>query len=172
MSNLNLKNLLYVTQNTYKKKNSWVRNNVALLIKRWRKENPYRVIDYSKVKQFYDNQPQGIDLSKVKVGKYVVKFTEDYTVKGERWCEYHINFSSGTGMFRVKEWNDKYKFWRLEDYRYDYGNFSLDEDDINMYRFATKQEIEEFKIARKNYKSKKKEIEIKQKELSKLYSEL
>ena len=36
----------------------------------------------------------------------------------------------------------------------------------------TKEEIEEFKIARKNYKQKKKEIEVLQKQITKLYKQL
>ena len=148
--------ILRVTKNTYKRKNSWVRNQVALLIRKIRKEKPYKIQDYSKAKQFYENQPEPIDFSKVSTGKYVVKHTEEYAVKGKRWCEYYINFTSGTGVFKVGEWNDKWGYFRLEDYRGDYGTYSLDmEDDRKVFRFATKEETEQFKIARKNYKQKK-----------------
>ena len=165
--------ILRVTKSTYKRKNSWVRNQVALLIRKIRKEKPYRVIDYSKAKQFYENQPEPIDFNQVSTGKYVVKHTEEYAVKGKRWCEYYINFTSGLGVFKVGEWNDKWGYFRLEDYRGDYGTYSLDmEDDRKVFRFATKEEIEQFKIARKNYKQKKKEIDTLQKQISKLYKEL
>ena len=165
--------LLKLAKNTYKRKNSWVRNQVALLIRKIRKEKPYKVIDYSKAKEFYENQPEPIDFSKVSTGKYVVKHTEEYAVKGKRWCEYYINFTSGLGVFKVGEWNDKWGYFRLEDYRGDYGTYSLDmEDDRKVFRFATKEEMEQFKIARKNYKQKKKEIEALQKQISKLYKEL
>jgi hypothetical protein len=165
MSNLNLKNLLYVTKSTYKKKNSWVRNQVALLIKRWRKENPYKIVDYSKAKALYENTIP-IDLSKVKVGSYVVKYSEDCPVKGKRWCEYYVNFSSGIGIFKVTALNN------LVSYRGESSYRSLNEEWSRSFRFATKEEIEEFKIARKNYKQKKKEIEVLQKQISKLYKEL
>lgn len=165
MSNLNLKNLLYVTKKVYKKKNSWVRNNVALLIKRWRKENPYQVIDYSKAKALYENTVP-IDLSKVRVGSYVVKYSEDCPVKGERWCEYYVNFSSGTGVFKVTALNN------LVNYRGESSYRSLNEEWSRSFRFATKEEIEEFKISQKNYKQKKKEIKDLQKQISKLYKEL
>ena len=170
--NLSIKHLLSGTKHQYKRKNSWVRNQVALLIRKIRKEKPYKIQDYSKAKEFYENQPEPIDFSKVSTGKYVVKFTEEYAVKGKRWCEYYINFTSGLGVFKVGEWNDKWGYFRLEDYRGDYGTYSLDIEDSIMFRFATKEEIQEFKIARKNYKQKKKEIEVLQKQISKLYKEL
>ena len=108
--------ILRVTKSTYKRKNSWVRNQVALLIRKIRKEKPYKIQYYSKAKKFYETQPEGIDISKVKPGNYVVKFTEEYAVKGKRWCEYYINFTSGLGVFKVGEWNDKWGYFRLEDY--------------------------------------------------------
>ena len=170
---IDVSELIGRVKHNYKRKNSWVRNQVALLIRKIRKEKPYKIQDYSKAKQFYENQPEPIDFSKVSTGKYVVKYTEEYAVKGKRWCEYYINFTSGLGLFKVGEWNDKWGYFRLEDYRGDYGTYSLDmEDDRKVFRFATKEEIEQFKIARKNYKQKKKEIAFLQKQISKLYKEL
>ena len=164
---------LRVMKNNYKRKNSWVRNQVALLIRKIRKEKPYKVQDYSKAKQFYENQPKGIDFSKVKEGSYVVKFTEEYAVKGKRWCEYYINFTSGTGVFKVGKWDDKWGYFRLEDYRGEDGIYSLDmEDDRKVFRFATKEEIKDFKNRQKEYKQKKDLIAKKQEEISKLYREL
>ena len=170
--NLSIKHLLSGTKHQYKRKNSWVRNQVAQLIKKIRKVRPYKIVDYSKAKQFFESQPEPIDFSKVSTGKYVVKHTEEYAVKGKRWCEYYINFTSGTGVFKVGKWNDKFESFRLEDYKDGYGYCSLDTEDSIMFRFATKEEIEQFKIARKNYKQKKKEIEVLQKQISKLYKEL
>ena len=165
--------ILKVTKHFYTRKNSWVRNHVAILIRNIRKVKPYQVIDYSKAKEFYENQPEPIDFSKVSTGKYVVKFTEGYATKGKRWCEYYVNFSSGTGVFKVGEWNDKWGYFRLENYRGDSGTYSLDmEDDRKVFRFATKEEIEEFKIAGKNYKAKRKEIYKLQKQITKLYKQL
>ena len=43
---------------------------------------------------------------------------------------------------------------------------------MDLKDYGTKEEIEQFKIARKNYKQKKKEIEALQKQISKLYKEL
>ena len=166
--NLSIKHLLSGTKHQYKIKNSWVRNQVALLIRKIRKEKPYKIQDYSKAKGLYDSR-EPIDLSKVKVGSYVVKYSEDCPVKGERWCEYYINFSSGTGVFKVRAL-DKYK--DLVDYRGESSYRSFNEDWIRCFRFATKEEIEQFKIARKNYKQKKKEIDTLQKQITKLYKEL
>lgn len=160
---------LLVIKNTYKRKNSWVRNQVALLIRKIRKEKPYKIRDYSKAKQFYENQPKGIDFSKVKEGSYVVKFTEEYAVKGKRWCEYHMNFDRGLGIYKV---NNKYPdFFSLVDYKDDV-TFALHEYHVAMFRFATKEEIQEFKNRRKEYKAKRKEIDKLQEQISKLYKEL
>ena len=160
------------TQTNYKRKNSWVRNQVALLIRKIRKEKPYKVIDYSKAKKFYETQPEGIDISKVKPGNYVVKFTEEYAVKGKRYCEYYINFTSGLDIFEVGKWNEKYESFALVDSKDRWGIYSLDEKDSVMFRFATKEEIQEFKNRRKEYKQKKKEIESLQKQITKLYKGL
>jgi hypothetical protein len=170
--NIDAEIILRVTKNNYKRKNSWVRNQVALLIRKIRKEKPYKVIDYSKAKQFFENQPAPIDFSKLSTKKYVVKHSNQYAIKGKRWCEYYINFTLGLGLFKVGEWNDKWEYFRLEDYKGDYGNFSIDERESIMFRFATKEEIQEFKNRRKEYKAKKKEIEALQKQISKLYKEL
>ena len=137
-----------------------------------RKEKPYKIQDYSKAKELYDNQPEPIDFSKVSTGKYVVKFTEEYAVKGKRWCEYYINFTSGLDIFEVGKWNEKYESFTLIDSKDRWGIYSLDKEDSIMFRFATKEEIEQFKIARKNYKQKKKEIDTLQKQITKLYKEL
>jgi hypothetical protein len=169
---IDLSELVGRTKHVYKRKNSWVRSQVALLIRKIRKEKPYKIQDYSKAKQFYENQPEPIDFSKVSTGKYVVKHTEEYAVKGKRWCEYYINFTSGLEVFKVGKWNDKFESFRLEDYKDGYGYCSLDIEDSIMFRFATKEEIEQFKIARKNYKQKKKEINTLQKQITKLYKEL
>ena len=165
---IDVSELIGRVKHNYKRKNSWVRNQVTLLIRKIRKEKPYKIQDYSKAKELYDSR-EPIDLSKVKVGSYVVKYSEDCPVKGERWCEYYINFSSGTGVFKVRAL-DKYK--DLVDYRGESSYRSFNEDWIRCFRFATKEEIEQFKIARKNYKQKKKEIDTLQKQISKLYKEL
>ena len=170
---IDVSELIGRVKHNYKRKNSWVRNQVALLIRKIRKEKPYKIQDYSKAKQFYENQPEPIDFSKVSTGSYVVKFTEGYATKGKRWCEYYVNFSSGTGVFKVGEWNDKWGYFRLENYRGDSGTYSLDmEDDRKVFRFATEDEIEQFKIAGKNYKAKRKEIYKLQKQITKLYKQL
>ena len=165
---IDVSELIGRVKHNYKRKNSWVRNKVALLIRNIRKVKPYQIIDYSKAKALYENTIP-IDLSKVRVGSYVVKYSEDCPVKGKRWCEYHINFSSGTGVFKVVSLD---KYTDLVSYRGESSYRSLNEEWSRSFRFATKEEIEEFKISRKNYKQKKKEIEVLQKQISKLYKEL
>ena len=170
---IDVSELIGRVKHNYKRKNSWVRSQVALLIRKIRKVRPYKIQDYSKAKEIYENQPEPIDFSKVSTGKYVVKHTEEYATKGKRWCEYYINFTSGLGVFKVGEWNDKWGYFRLEDYRGDYGTYSLDmEDDRKVFRFATKEEIRDFKNRQKEYEQKKKEIDTLQKQITKLYKEL
>ena len=171
--NADAEGILRFTKNTYKRKNSWVRNQVALLIRKIRKEKPYKIKDYSKAKELYDSR-EPIDLLKVKPGDYVYKISREEPVKGKRWCEYYINESGTEGIYKVHKWNDSYNYWSVEDYTGDtntYGN-TLDEESSRSFRFATKEEIEQFKIARKNYKQKKKEIEVLQKQINKLYRKL
>ena len=169
---IDVSELIGRVKHNYKRKNSWVRNQVALLIRKIRKEKPYKIQDYSKAKQFYENQPEPIDFSKVSTGKYVVKFTEEYAVKGKRYCEYYINFTSGLDIFEVGKWNEKYESFALVDSKDRWGIYSLNEKDSVMFRFATKEEIKDFKNRQKEYKQKKKEIERLQKQLTELYKEL
>ena len=170
--NLSIKHLLSGTKHQYKIKNSWVRNQVALLIRKIRKEKPYQVIDYSKAKELYDNIVP-IDLSEVKVGSYVFKFTVEESVKGERWCEYFINERGTVGVYKVHKYDESYNYWSLENYDGNWNHFTtLSKKSLRSFRFATKEEIEQFKIARKNYKQKKKEIEALQKQINKLYKQL
>ena len=169
---IDVSELIGRVKHNYKRKNSWVRNQVALLIRKIRKEKPYKIQDYSKAKEFYENQPEPIDFSKVSIGKYVVKYTEEYAVKGKRYCEYYINFTSGLDIFEVGKWNEKYESFTLVDSKDRWGIYSLDREDDIMFRFATKEEIKEFKNRRKEYKQKKKEIGALQKQISKLYKEL
>lgn len=164
--------ILKVTKHFYTRKNSWVRNQVALLIRNIREVKPYQIIDYSKARELYDNTIP-IDLSKVKVGSYIVKYSEDCPVKGERWCEYFINKSGTIGVYKVHKYDESYNYWSLENYDGNRNHFTvLKNGTSRSFRFATKEEIEEFKIARKNYKQKKKEIGKLQKQISKLYKEL
>lgn len=166
--NLNTDGLITVAQTYYKRKNSWIRNQVAQLVKKVRKDNPYKIQDYSKAKGFYQNQPKGIDFSKVSTGKYVVKYTEYYAIKGKRYCEYYLNFNSGLGVFKVGKWNKEYEHFTLIDCKGRWGICSLEEEYSVMYRFATEKEIEGFEIRHKKYLETKKKIE----EINKLYKEL
>ena len=166
--------ILRVTKSTYKRKNSWVRNQVALLIRKIRKEKPYEIQDYSKAKELYDSRTP-IDLSKVKVGSYVYKISREVPVKGKRWCEYHINESGTEGIYKVHKKDNylKHEYFSLENYDGNWNHFTtLNEETSRSFRFATKEEIQEFKNRRKEYKQKKKEIDTLQKQITKLYKEL
>ena len=171
---IDVSELIGRVKHNYKRKNSWVRNQVTLLIRKIRKEKPYKIQDYSKAKELYDSRTP-IDLSKVKVGSYVYKISREVPVKGKRWCEYHINESGTEGIYKVHKKDNylKHEYFSLENYDGNWNHFTtLSKKSLRSFRFATKEEIEQFKIARKNYKQKKKEIDTLQKQISKLYKEL
>jgi hypothetical protein len=164
--------LVNAVKQHYPTKNSWFRGQLALLIRNVREVNSYQIIDYSKAKELYDNIIP-IDLSEVKVGSYVFKFTREEPIKGKRWCEYFINESGTIGVYKVHKYDESYNYWSLENYDGNWNHFTvLKENTLRSFRFATEDEIKEFKISRKNYKQKKKEIEVLQKQITKLYKEL
>lgn len=161
---------LRVMKNNYKRKNSWVRNQVALLIRKIRKEKPYKVQDYSKAKELYDSR-EPIDLSKVKDGSYVYKISREEPVRGKRWCEYYINQCGEEGVYKV--YKKEKEYFSLERYNGEWNHVTtLDEESSRSFRFATKEEIQEFKNRQKEYKAKRKEIDKLQQQISRLYKEL
>lgn len=169
---INIDNILKIVSRAYKRKNSWVRNQTAVLIRKLRKEKPYRIQDYSEAKLLY-NSITPIDLSKIKKGDYVVKFSRKEPIKGKRWCEYYVNESGVVGTYKIYKYNDNYDYWSVENYKEDWNTMtSLDEESSRSFRFATEAEIKDFENRRKKYLETKKEIDKKQEELSKLYKEL
>ena len=171
---IDVSELIFRVKHNYTKKNSWVRNQVALLIRKIRKEKPYEIQDYSKAKELYDSRTP-IDLSKVKVGSYVYKISREVPVKGKRWCEYHINESGTEGIYKVHKKDNylKHEYFSLENYDGNWNHFTtLNEETSRSFRFATKEEIRDFKNRQKEYKQKKKEINTLQKQITKLYKEL
>ena len=112
-------------KNNYKRKNSWVRNQVALLIRKIRKEKPYEIRGFSKAKEFYDSR-EPIDLSKVKEGSYVYKISREEPVRGKRWCEYYINQCGEEGIYKV--YKKEKGYFSLEKYNGEWNHFTtLDE---------------------------------------------
>ena len=156
--------ILRVTKNTYKRKNSWVRNQVALLIRKIRKEKPYKIQDYSKAKELYESI-EPLDTSLLSKYSYITRVRAEYPVKGNRWCQYFINYSYGElDTYKMREDFD------MENYL---GNpFNFLPEYTRAFRFATKEEIRDFKNRQKEHKQKKKEIERLQKQLTKLYKEI
>ena len=162
--NLSIKHLLSGTKHQYKIKNSWVRNQVALLIRKIHKEKPYKVIDYSKAKQLFESI-EPLDISLLSKYSYITRVRAEYPVKGTRWCQYFINYSYGElDTYKMRE------DFEMEDYL---GNpFNFLPEYTRAFRFATKEEIKDFKNRQKEYKQKKKEIESLQKQITKLYKEI
>lgn len=173
---LNIENMLRVTKASYKTKGCAIRNLLASVIRKVRKEKPYVIQDYSKAKKLYDSI-EPIDLSKVKVGGFVFKFSREEPVKGDRWCEYFINQGGSEGTYKVHEQKGyksfKNEYFSLETHKGEWNHFTtLKESSARSFRFATKEELKEFKNRQKQYEQKKREIALKQEELNKLYKEL
>lgn len=177
--NVSPERILPVIKSLYKTKGCVVRNLTCSLIKKYRAKYPYVIKDYSKAKKFYDSR-EPLDISKVTKDSYIVRISDDYPVKGDRWCEYYVNgsiFSSSPvsqQTFKIHDKNSRpYSYWSLEDYKGNWNHFTvLKEDTLRAFRFATEVEISNFKNRRKNYKTKLKQIEEKQQEINKLRNEL
>lgn len=170
---INLDRLVKAVKRYYTKKDSWVRNRTALLIKKIRKEKPYKIIDYSEAKNKYDSITP-IDMSLIKEGSYVVKFSREEPVRGERYCEYFINQGGTVGVYKVEKWNTTYNYWSVVNYKGDNNTFgnAINNKSIRSFRFATQEEIEEFISREKEYKKKKKQIKKLQDKINELYREL
>lgn len=150
------------------KKNTTERNLLASIIKQLRAISPYKIQDYSKAKLLY-NSIEPIDLSKVKVGDFVFKFSRKEPVKGKRWCEYHINESGSEGIYKVHRYSGSYDYFSLADYRGEWNHFTTLKDGTSRsFRFATKEEIKEFKNRQKGFKDQEKTIAQKYKEIQEL----
>lgn len=172
--NVSPERILPLIKSFYKTKGCIVRNLACSLIKKSRAKYPYVIKDYSKAKKLYDAAIP-LDISKITKESYIVRVSDDYPFKGERWCEYYIQSSPvEEETFKVHSKNSSpYSYWSLEDYKGNWNHFTvLKEDTLRAFRFATEVEIENFKNRRKNYETKLKQIEEKQKEINKLRNEL
>lgn len=163
-----------VKNSATKKKLKTERNLIASILKQVRTLHPYKVIGETEVEKLYkeyftlDNHIP--NFKSVKVGQYLKRFRNYYPAKGERYCQYHENYSSGKlEVFKVEELT-KYGSFRLSDATDSYWEDSLSDYDITAFLFATKQEIQQFKSRKKEYKEMQKLIDRKQKELEKLKS--
>ena len=166
--------LIKFVQEWNKTKNSLERNLSCSIIKQLRLQNLYKVIDYSEAKKLYD-EVIPIDLSIVKTGNYVTRIFEKDIVKGKRWCEYFFEgyYSLGVSIVHSEKYYESAKYFALGNHKEDWNNFNvLNKESSRSFRFATKEEILEFKNRQKKFKQIKKEIEVKQEDISKLYNEL
>lgn len=157
---IDLNLLLNKTQRNYKKKNTWIRNKVAQIIKERRE---YKIRDFSIAKSAYDK----ISPIKIKVGDYIVKFTRDEPVKGKRWCEYYINQGGQVGTYLVR------KQGGLENYKGEWNTMTwFDESTSRSFRFATEEEIRQYKANKDRYDSTMDLIKSLQQQISDLYKTL
>lgn len=157
---IDLKILLGKTQRNYKKKNSWIRNKVAQIIKERRE---YKIRDFSIAKNAYENT----NPINIKPGDYITKFSRNEPVKGKRWCEYYINQGGAVGTYLVD------KNLRLKTYKGETNHMTwFNEDTCRSFRFATEEEIRQYKANQDRYNRTMNRIKELQSEINDLYSSI
>ena len=150
------------------KKNTIERNLLASIIKQLRVISPYKIQDYIKAKKLFDSITP-IDISNIKKDTYVFKFSREEPVKGKRWCEYFINQSGNVGIYKVHKYSKEYNYWSLENYDSNWNHFTvINEESMRYFRFATKEEITDFKNRKKEFKKQQELIAKKYKEIEEL----
>lgn len=115
----NQKNEIYVKGST------WFRNHTAKCIKIVRKKYPAQIIDYSKAKSLYvemQNDGTILDASSLSPDTYITCLRNEYTVKGEKYESYFINYTSCGEIGKAEK----------------FENTGMD---IGQYRLSTNSEI-------------------------------
>ena len=92
----NIQYIIRLMRRDYKRKNSYMRNNAALRIKEWRKENPFKPKDYSSAKKMYDdyfkmkNHISSFEELK-ESNRYIVNFRWEAPVRDIKFNSYFTN---------------------------------------------------------------------------------
>lgn len=151
-----------------------------VLIKKIRSTYPYKVLDYSKAKEKYENYfkienaipsyENFIELIITKKEIFITRFSEDEPYRGNRYCEYYsnYNFIKNKLTFKVKNIFDDYI--ELISVNGDTNNWGLNKNNFTAYRFSFDDEIIKFKNAEKLVIEVQSKIDATEKELSNLYS--
>lgn len=157
-----LKRAKRLTEEDFFGRNPKIRTLIAQILVKWRKRKPY-VPQYAESKKLYDEyfEMEGHipNFESLKVGDYVVKFRSDAPVKGDRYSEYYTNssgFPNRFGTCKLKSKNEKYNYFNFEVDSYGEG---LSEDFFTSFRYATKEEIEQYKKDIAHYRELEKKIE-------------
>lgn len=141
-----------------KKKYKITRNLAASIIKQIRKEHPYKVIGQTEAeklyKEYFTLENHIPNFESIKKGIYLKRFRDIYPIKSKKYSKYYINCNPcDYDVYKVVEKSEQGGSWKLINFKDDYWVESIDKDEITAYIFATKEEIEQFKSRKKEYKS-------------------
>lgn len=178
-------NMPFLTQGCFRfyknsKKDGCERNLAAAVIRKYRKKFPYHIQGWTENQKIYeeyftlDGAIKSLEEVKEKLSKgdvHVTMFRNESVYKGEKPFQYNSVGTYGDKpiTLKIKIYNEKYNSF------YFYGSSSfwtLDEEWLTAYRYATEAEIEEYKESKSREKEIRKQIKIKEKEISNLYKKL
>ncbi len=161
------------------------RNLAASIMKQLRNLEPYKPSDYSKAKKMYDEYFQMENhipsyeslVELVKSGKdvYVVKFRTEQPIKGEKFCEYYINRggSDREVTYKLRDVSESGKYINMEYADGKYADvWGISDGQITDHRFATEDEIMDFKNRGGKLKELNKQLDELQEKKTELYKEI
>lgn len=155
-----------------KNTNKTVRSLFAQLKKELRKEFPYKTGKFDKAKkkfeEYFTLENHIEKFENLKEGNYIVSFRDYYPVKGERYREYYLNYTSSKNDVFVITEKSEFGSWKLENYKRDYWADTIHSDKITRFLYATEEQIKQFKKAEKKYKSLEEKIQKKSDEIREL----
>jgi len=160
------------------KHNSYKYKLNLALIKKIRATYPYKVCDYSKDKEKYENYfkienhipsyEKFIELLNTKKEIFITRFSKDEPYRGKRYCEYFSNYTfiKNKIIYKAKDIHDDY----IELISvYGRSNNGLTKWNFTSYRFSFDDEINKFKTAENLLIEVDTKIKDTEKELSNLY---
>lgn len=159
-----------------KYKSKIFRDLICSIIKQLRVVSPYKIQNYKEAQTLYEeyftleNSIYSFEQLKTLLKKgdvWLIKFRNEYPVKGEKYfSSYFVNASFGGTDFAFKlgKYNEKWNY-------IDSDHHSINENEITMFKFATEQEIKISKERQSKKQQFQKDIDLKQKELSELYTQ-
>jgi len=153
-----------------------------VLIKKIRATYPYKVCDYSKAKEKYENYfkienhipsyEKFIELLNNKKEIFITKFNDEAPYRGNRYCEYFSNFTflnNKVVIYKAKVENIKDHYIILKNVSDGSNHYDFNCKNFTTYLFSTDEEINKFKTAENLLIEVDTKIKDTEKELSNLY---
>jgi len=164
------------------KQNSFKYKLNLALIKKIRATYPYRVFDYSKNKEKYENYfktenhipsyEKFIELLNTKKEIFITKFNDEVPYRGNRYCEYFSDFTflnNKVVIYKAKVENIKDHYIILKNVSDGSNHYDFNCKNFTTYLFSTDEEINKFKTAENLLIEVDAKIKDTEKELSNLY---